>query len=514
MNAMNAIHAVHDPITLAEFDVQEILHLLRDSKEFFLEFFLADEMGPNTGVPDFHLLVFNRFTDLTCRRDVAALPREHAKTTLLRLAIVYLIYFSPVQFFIYLSSAHEMAVPSIESIWNRIVSDDAVSIFGAPEIEKERLARGHIEFYITAYDANFQPYRKLVILRALGAKQSLRGMNVHNLRPEFVACDDIETEEHTKTEEGYLKLKQWFDNTLSRAISRRPGRSKLAQIGNLIATRTLLNDNINDPDWRALRLGILRKDGTPLWPAAFTLAEIKASLESAKRRGQLTSWFGELMNMPLNMENSLIAYEEIRFTPLRHPADGTAYRTFITIDPAISKRDTADAAAIVLHTIDPAGVPQITEYVHARGLGVDGITEAVRELCLKWDCRTIGCESVQLQAVLLDYFQLAFQSDGLFGYDFVPIEVGSQWKTARLKAWCAAMIEGEYSIIESDWGVANQLITFDTRKDNNDDDLIDACSMGLYMLKNYSHLIFQDRAGRTTLQQRLAAGLSQSSTTI
>ena len=483
-------------LSLVELDPVDFRLLLRDSKEAFLEFFLADEMIGDYGVPDFHLLVFNRFTDLTVRKDVAALPREHAKTTLMRLAIVYIIYYSPIQFFIYLSSAHHIAVPSLESVWARLWNEEALAIFGPPNPIKERLAHGHLEFEITAYDENMRPYKKLVIFKALGARQALRGMNEHNLRPQFVAADDIEDETAIKTEEGYLNLKSWFDNTLTRAIARTPGRSKLAQIGNLIGLRTLLNDNVNDPDWRSIRLGIIRKDGTPLWPASFSVAQIRADFVSAKRRGQLSAWFGELMNMPLNTENALIQFEHITTSPTRNPADTSqTFRSFITIDPAISTKDSADNCAIVLHTLDGAGVPQVTEYVHRRGMDPSDMAREVMTLCDRWDCYVVGVESVQLQAVLLSYFDIAFAMDNRHGYEFVPIVIGRTHKTARLRTWAAAIRDGEYTLSENDWDVVQQLIQFDVLRENNEDDLIDACSMGLYMLKNYGDLIFADRAG-------------------
>lgn len=499
-------------LTYMEVDPVDLRKLMRASKEAFLEFFLAEEMREGTDVPDFHLLVFNRFTDLTVRKDVAALPREHAKTTLLRLAIVYLIYYSPVQFFVYLSSAHHIAVPSLESIWNRLNSDEAVEIFGRPVVMKERLAQGHLEFYVNWWDEDGVEHEKLVILKALGAGQALRGMNEHNLRPQYLAADDIEDETAVKTEEGYKKLKGWFDNTLGRAVARTPGRSKFAQIGNLIGLRTLLNDNVNDPDWRSLRLGILRANGEPLWPDSFPREEIRRDFLAAKRRGQLTAWFGELMNMPLNTENALIPYDLIPFSPVRNPEDPDVnYRSFITIDPAISKQDSADHCAIVLHTLDPAGLPQVTEYVHQRGMDPSDMVTVIKDMCARWNCWVIGCESVQLQIVLLSYFEIAFAVDNLHGYEFVPIHVGRTHKTAKLRTWAAALKDGEYTLREDDWHVVQQLIQFDVTKENNDDDLIDGCSMGLYMLRNYHDLIFQDRAGRS---QTITAQAIQSTTSM
>ena len=245
-----------------------------------------------------------------------------------------------------------------------------------------------------------------------------------------------------------------------------------------------------------MRLGILRKTGEPLWPTRFTPAEIKKDLEAAKRRGQLNAWFGELMNMPLNMETALVDYDKIVWSRRRHPADGVNYSCFITIDPAISAADTADDAAVVLHTIDPAGVPQITEYVFYKGMTPDRMADEVVALCEKWNCYVVGCESVALQVTLLYYFELAFAIRGMHGYTFVPISVGRTHKTSRLITFASALVSGEYTLSEGDWAFASQMLQFDIRKTNNKDDLIDAGSMGLYMLENYRREIFTDRADR------------------
>lgn len=484
-----------EAFALAEIDPVELRALLASSDEMFIEYFLADQMAPDAQVEDFHLITFGRFTDMSVPRDVAALPRDHAKTTYLRLAFLKMMFYSRVQFFVYMGATHSSAAASIAVIRNYILSDEALQAFGAPQFIVDRPSDGHCEFHIPYYGPDGTEIgRKLVILKALGVGQALRGMNLHNLRPQYVGCDDIEDETAVKTEEGYLKLKTWFDNTFMRAVSRQPGLNKVAQIGNLIGLQTLLNDNIEDPDWRAMRLGILRKNGAPLWEARYPLPEIKKDLLRAKRRGQLSAWFGELMNMPLNMETALMDYDAIFFTPPRHPADGTEYRTFITIDPAISNKDRADDAAVVLHTIAPDGLPQITEYIYGH-LGVDGIVEATKQLARKWNCSVIGCESVQLQRILINYLELSFRVDGLMDYDFVPIEVGQSSKLARLRTWTAAVADKEYSLSANDWDVVYQLLQYDTRKDNNKDDLIDACSMGLYMLRNYMDLIWSNRAG-------------------
>lgn len=478
----------------AEFDTVELMLLVRNNHEAFIEFMLTDELRDNPSVEDFHLTTFGRFVDLSHGRDVVALPRDHAKTTYLRLAFVYIMLFSDLQFFVYMSATHGAAAASVQVIWNMLNDTDFADIFGYPEEKVTRLSEGYLEFYINAIDEHGAPHRKLIILKAQGAGQQIRGMNIYGLRPQYVGCDDIEDDTAVKTEEGYLKFLAWFDNTFMRAVSRERGRNKVAQVGNLIGVQTLLNDNLNDPDWRKMRFGVIRKDGSPLWPFRFPIEEIKKELMAARRRGQLSAWFGEMMNMPINIETALIDFDKIKWSKLRHPADGFTYRKFITIDPAISKEETADEAAIVLHTIDMAGVPQVTEVIAYKGMTPDVMAQEVWDLCEKWDCWVVGCESVALQSVLLYYFELVFITAGKLGVDFVPIKLGKMHKTGRLRAFAAALVGGEYTLAENDWMVSGQLLEFDVRSTNNKDDRIDAASMGTYMLNNHNDLIYQDRA--------------------
>lgn len=480
--------------TLAEIEPRELRALLASSDEMFIEYFLGDQIADTDSVQDFHLITFGRFTDMDTALDVAALPRDHAKTTYARLACMKIMVFTRVQFFVSMGATHSGAAASVSVIRNYLLSDEWTLAFGVPEFTIDRPSEGHVEAYIDYFDAEGEAHRKLVIIRALGVGQALRGMNRYGLRPQYVICDDIEDETAVKTEEGYLKLKTWFDNTFMRAVSREPGLHKVCQIGNLIGLQTLLNDNLNDPDWRAMRLGILRRNGLPLWPSRFPIEAIRKDFERAKRRGQLSAWFGELMNMPLNLETALVDIDKITLSPRRHPSDGVKYRTFITIDPAISQKQHADDAAIVLHTIDPGGLPQVTEYIYGK-MGVEGIADAVKTLCRKWDCHVVGCESVQLQAVLLNYLEISFRMDHMVDYEFVPIEVGKTHKLARLRTWCALLLDGEYSLAEGDWDVIAQLMQYDIRTDNNKDDLIDSCAMGQNMLRNYLDLIFAEREG-------------------
>ena len=476
----------------AEVDPDEYRMLLRASPTAFIEFMIPDVLGEHPP-EDFHLLTFSRFIDLTVDRDAVALPRDHAKTTYLRLAFVYLIFFSPLRFFVPMGPEKGAAAATLQVIWGYLNDDNVVALLAGPlEVTVDRQSEGHMQFYCHWWDEKGVRRKKHVILKAQGAQQAVRGMNYWGLRPQFVGCDDIENEDAVRTIEGYQKFKAWFDNVFMRAVSREAGLNKVVQIGNLVGMQTLLADNLADPDWRSMRFGILRNNGQPLWAARFSLQAIRKSFLSAQRRRQLAGWFAELMNAPLNVTNSLIAYEDIHYSPRRSPADGVSYAKFITIDPAGDGKN-SDDFAIVLHTIDPSGIPQITEYHAEQSMTPEKAADKILELCVKWDCHVVGCESVRLQKVFLNFFRLYFGVRGRMQTEFVPVDVGRAHKTARLRVFAGALACGEYTLCDGDWNFVQQLLAFDTTKETNRDDLIDAGSQGLYMLKHYNGIIEASR---------------------
>src|SRR3546814_2052672 len=66
---------------------QEIIDRLKWDGEFFIEFHLADEL--TSPVPRLHVEVWGLFTSTAMQRVLLAIPRDHAKTTLSKLAVVW-----------------------------------------------------------------------------------------------------------------------------------------------------------------------------------------------------------------------------------------------------------------------------------------------------------------------------------------------------------------------------------------------------------------------------------------
>src|SRR3546814_1172847 len=66
---------------------QEIIDRLKWDGEFFIEFHLADEL--TSQVPRLHVEVWGILTSTAMQRVLLAIPRDHAKTTLSKMAVVW-----------------------------------------------------------------------------------------------------------------------------------------------------------------------------------------------------------------------------------------------------------------------------------------------------------------------------------------------------------------------------------------------------------------------------------------
>src|SRR5438105_9158712 len=135
-----AVERVAEETVAVEATREDIISRLRTSGEFFIQFFLAEEL--THPVPDFHIDTWSLMTDMSVDRVVCALPRGHAKTTLAKLAAVHHFLFSPWRFITYTSNTAGVAQEATKDIMNFIRGDNFAAVFGPPELEVDRANSG------------------------------------------------------------------------------------------------------------------------------------------------------------------------------------------------------------------------------------------------------------------------------------------------------------------------------------------------------------------------------------
>lgn len=455
-----------DRIAAVQADPADVKRALKSDGEFFIHFFLGDEL--TVPVPDFHLTIFHKMTDENIELFSCAIPRDHAKTTLAKLTCVWYFLFSRYRFVIYVSNTNPIAKEACEDIINFMKTENFRSLYGDIEFLTENASRGIWKFKIG---------QKTCILKALGALQQVRGLNIDNQRPQVAIVDDLEEAEAIEEEKNFIKLKKWFYGTFRKALDK--FKHKIIQIGNMVANRCILKENLESPYWQSMRYGCLLSNGQPLWPDAWPIPKLKKDFNEYLKAGMIDVWFAEMMNTPIAGGRGLIKADEIKYAPIVEP--NMINYGFITVDPAISKEKWAHRAAVVVHGwIDDHWQP--VDYHLEKGLDPIKIFEQIIFFATKWNVNVVGIESVQFQAACKPVFEFLCMTRGILNMKFHNLYYVGQ-KSQRLSTWAGMIRDGSYKLTEGDFSIVEQLLFYDATKKENDDDLIDAASYGPQMIQ-------------------------------
>lgn len=455
-------------LSAIQMSIPEIKYALEHDEEFFIQFFLGEEL--TFPVPEFHKDVFHVMTNVKIKKFACAIPRDHAKTTLAKLAAVWHFLFSPYRFIIYISNTFGIAAPACQDIVAFLESDNFNAVFGKVNWLIRREGDGVYKFELGD---------KTCILRALGAGQQVRGINIDNKRPQLAVIDDLEDNDNIATDELFLKLKKWVYGPFRKCLDKFD--NKMIWLGNMISNRCMLKENCSSKYWHSMKYGALLSTGETLWPDAWSIEALKADFHEYTEVGMADVWFAEMMNMPLAFGLGMIRPEQIVYRP---PVDtGQIEFGFITVDLAISDKTWAHKTAVVVHGwVD--GAWQIVDYTFDTGIDPIQLYAIVMQKASDWNIHVIGIESVAYQASLQFVFRYLAASHGIEYMQFVELPA-TQKKAIRIAGWCALLKDKSYTLNQGDFSVTDQLLQFNPTKKQNDDDLIDACAHGPYMIDNY-----------------------------
>jgi hypothetical protein len=459
--------------TQANFDPNEVKEALRHNMEFLIQFFMHEKISVD--VPEFHLKILTLLTTFTVSKFALAVPRGHAKTTLVKIAIVYYFLFTDIRFVLYVSNTSTVAKDEVRDVINFLLSENFVAVFGKVEWEKRNESDG---LYI------FQLGKKRCILRALGAGQQVRGLNIDNERPELLICDDAEDDENSETPTQRSKLRRWVYGPLFKACAR---HSKKVWIGNLVSSNCLINDLCESKFWSSIKYGCILANGQPLWPEMFSLSYLKQDYIEYQQAGMTAKWFAEMMNMPVPEGMGLITAEEIQYRPAR--TSGDLKYGFITIDPAISNKTWANNTSIVVHGfVEDLRQWQVVDYVLEKGVDPIKLINKTVDLCFKWRIATIGIETIAYQAALEPMFNYILAQRQLFGIAVIPLH-STNSKASRIITFASWLKTGAYALTEGEFSLTNQLLKYDPTKKENDDDLVDGAAYGPQMIDEHLNLV-------------------------
>lgn len=479
----------------------EIVARLKDDGEFFIEFFLHEEL--TSPVPFFHSQeIWPLLVNTAMQRVLLAIPRDHAKTTLAKLAVVWYFLFTNHRFCVYLSNTNTIAKNACKDIMGYFDSPNFIATYGRIKITKASETDSLWQFEIPMPDGRV----KNCILRAVGAGQQMRGINIDNQRPDIAVVDDVEDNENTDSPILQKKLDKWIFGPFIKALAR---RKKIIWLGNMLQPTSLLARLSTRQNWNPVVFGALVKDVVtgllrPLWPERWPLVELIEDFQEYREMGLVETWMCEMMNMPGHGVDGF-TIESLNFLPMVNTDEIQA--AWLVLDPAFGENAHNDDSSITVHVLPKEGAARVVEHRTGK-FKEEQIFDYMFELALKWNAWVWGIEAIAGQRVLIPFFQLLLATKLLnHTVEMIPLISGKgDPKIARIKAWVALMAKGEYGVYEGAVEIVTQLTSYNMKKNSNRDDLIDSCAYGPQILQNYLGLLLYAYQGQEESTQETIYG--------
>lgn len=456
-----------EEVVYENFDKEEIVEACRTQLNFLAALAMPDVFrvlfSPTHLTIWSLLLVLEKDVENVFPQIALGIPRGHAKTTLLKLFILWLILYSERRFILVTASTEERAIPIIADVWDMLQEPNVKEVFGDVNIP------GMIETD-TKTLKKFTYRGRSIILMAEGAMGAVRGANIKNVRPDVIAMDDIQTKECAESRIQSDALESWMVSTLMKAKDQR--RCMFIYAGNIFATPySILKKLKTNPTWIKFISGAILADGTALWPEYRSLESLIQELNNDISMGQAHAFFSEVLNDVDAGANNTVDYS--KFPEWPWTPDELPEGKFLVIDPSQGKGKDADVIAQVEVFDERPGVKKLyTGHWSPLQLIKQALIVAVTE-----DIYCIAVESTAYQSTLLFWFEHVCQETGISGISFVPIYTNSVAKNARISSGIKAMQTNELYLHDDVKPlVIAQIRDWNPMKRENTDDILDAIS--------------------------------------
>lgn len=465
----------------------ELRQAIRHDCVTFFAFYLGEELTME--VPEFHQEIWEELLQLVEQvkqagliarlQKLFAVPREHAKSTIAKLATILFLRYSPLRFCLYTSKTVGHAKNAIRDILIWLDSPQERQLYGQMITVKssETEALWIVKIAVPVPNST-QPEYKTIIFKALGADTQVRGLLILNIRPDFIVVDDIEDNDNT-TQDLQPKLDEWFFGPFLKAFAR---RAFVLYIGNMIRKTTILARLAREPEWNPTVFGALVKNKMtgeiqPLWKGRHTADSLLREYRMYRKNGVGHIWEAEMMNLTQDdifsdkMENVVVI-------PMPNPERLTA--GFLALDPAFGEDSWHDDAAITVHVrLSDMTIPILIDSWVGKG-NEEFLFDKMLELSYKWGISTWCIESVAAQKLLISVFRLLMMNR-LMNTEAIlmlPVSTGGKSKGSRIIAQRNAFNDGSYGITDSQEALIDKFRVYDPSV-KKPDDHVDSAAYGV-----------------------------------
>jgi hypothetical protein len=434
-------------------------------------------------LPSFYIAIWQILTNRSPEdfnkllRFALGLPRGHAKTTFIKILIVWMVVYDKINFALIVCANSDLAELLLADIHAILCSPNITAIYGQWE---ESLAIDSADTKKAAY------HSRSVSMVARGWSAGIRGINLQNQRPDLIFCDDVQTRRNDESPTESENLLKELTGTIFRAIAPY-GPRQIIYVGNMYSEECILNKFKKNSAWTSMVTGAILSNGEPLWPELFPLPDLMEGYYHDESLGLAHIWFAEIMNDPKSTALSLLPHP-LPSSDLESLDPQEIDGAFITIDPAGFRNHSDDNVICVHYKYDDKG------YVVKTVKGILDPAEVIKatlSLAIEHNCSLIGVEDVGYQQTLGFWLTKYINELNIRGITVVPLRPHGRTKESRIRLFVAELYKQTYFILdpESRREFVWQASMYKIGKKDNKDDFLDACAYGLDVRNEYWHLL-------------------------
>jgi hypothetical protein len=408
-------------------------------------------------------------------RIAIGLPRGFAKTTFMKVLAVWLLAYDFSTFILITCATEPLAENFLADLDDMLSDEQFQAIYGRWTANKG----------IDNQQKKTCMFRnRPVLLVAIGAGTSVRGLNLKHRRPDTLLCDDMQTEANDRSETDRERLFDWFIGTLLKLVT--PSHSLAFYLGNMYSDVCILYKLKLNPYWISLITGCILSDKKSLWEEVHPIEALRESFNHDQSLNRAAIWLAEMMNDPISARVALLPdglIPECEFDEEHMVPDFG----FLTIDPAGFKLASDDNVVIAHYILDSK--PVVVEVSADKFNPEQLILEAFR-MCMLHNIHVIGVESVAYQSTLLFWFNKYIPVYNMHHIQVVELSPRGRQKEQRIRTWISTVLSGSYQV----FGNARQKIVWQAAqykigKKDNRDDILDGCAYGQDMINEYWDII-------------------------
>lgn len=403
------------------------------------------------------------------------IPRGFAKTTFIKLFIVYIVLFTKKSFVLVISYNEDHAISIIKDVCSMLSHQNIVALFGDWQTNQDIKQAGLKTFTFRG---------RKVILKGVGAKGGIRGLNHEHFRPDVMIFEDYQTKTESESEEVSKKLYEDMIGTAMKANS--PFGCMYIYVGNMYATPgAILKKLKNSPDWISLVVGAIKEDGTSLWEELQPLLQLLAEYQSDLNADLAHIFLAEKLNDENAGIKAGIDITKLPICPYEKGdiPDGRA----VVIDPALDNPNSDYNGVGLIGTYDGKAV---LEKVILKKFNPLDLIKAALILAFENNTRLICVENVAYQASLLFWFAKICNDNGIEGFHFMPLQIGGGSKNSKIRDSLRDWVKGEVHVMkEVKPFIVNETIKWNPLKKNNQDTCLDLLTFGKKVIEQYGDLM-------------------------